>query len=257
MDSALIDSAATQVKHRLNSLQTEIADTARSAGRNIDEITVVGVTKLHPPEMTAAAYQAGLTHIGESRIQETVGKKPIIDAYLSDLGVEPGVLCWHLIGTLQSNKAAKSVELFDVIESVDSLRLAKLIARHAVERGKVVRIFLEVNISGEDSKSGFPFPQPDETGFFETIGEISEMPGLKVEGLMGIGPLTDDQARITASFEALRELRDQISQTVPSLRFGGKLSMGMSDDYPLAIAAGSTQIRVGTALFGKRMQNAE
>lgn len=252
MDSTYIDSATSQVKHRLEGLRSQIAEAAKSAGRKPDEIGVVGVTKLHRPEMIAVAWQAGLTRIGESRVQEAAVKKPLIEAFLRDCHEDPALLRWHLIGSLQTNKAAKAVELFDVIESVDSLRLARIISRHAAEMDKIIRVFLEVNISGEDSKSGFPFPSAGESDFFETALEITRLPGIMLDGLMGIGPLTEDTGAITASFQSLRELRDETAGRLPGSLFGAKLSMGMSDDYPLAIAAGSTQIRVGTALFGRR-----
>jgi len=190
--------------------------------------TIVAVTKGVPIEEMLEAIKAGVTDIGENRIQEALLKIP-------NLKLQTSNVKFHMIGHLQTNKVKTALELFDVIQSVDSLHLAEEISKRAA---KPVEIMIEVNTSGEESKYGV---QPEKT--LELVRQVSGLPNLKVTGLMTIGPMTSDLRPIKQAFRKLRELRDQAGLK--------HLSMGMSDDYPLAIEEGSDIIRIGRVLFQK------
>ncbi len=202
-------------------------------------VTIVAVTKTHPFETILKAYQAGLTHIGENRVQEAQKK--------FSAGPKPPGVAYHMIGHLQSNKVKTALELFDTVDAVDSLKLAAKISHRAQKTGRTVNVLLEVNTSGEATKFGF---SPKAT---ESLLACLELPGISVKGLMTIGPLTDDRKRIRESFVQLRRLQenlnDQRPTSVPPLV---DLSMGMSGDYEIAVEEGSTMVRLGTVLFGPR-----
>ncbi len=252
MNQDTIDDYTKAVIPRWNEVNAKLKQAAVDCERDSGTINVVGVTKRHPVEIIIAAYNAGVVKIGESFIQEAEEKRPVVDEYLKAKGVNPSSLQWHMIGKLQSNKAAKAVELFDVIESVDSVKLAKRLSRLAVEQSKTLKIFIELNISGEANKSGFEMPTMSAADILPVLAEVCELPALQVMGLMAIGPLTDDTERISKAFGAVREILAEIHESHPSLAIGNELSMGMSDDFLLAIAAGSTMVRIGTAIFGSR-----
>ena len=152
-----------------------------------------------------------------------------------------------MVGRLQSNKAAKAAALFDVIQSVENVKVAKKLASAATDLGKSLEVFIEVNTSGETAKGGVT---PD--GLMNLIGAIKTLPGIALNGLMTIGPLTDDRNRIKAAFDSLRELRDKTEEANVRLTTGWELSMGMSHDFHIAVATGSTMVRIGTAIFGPR-----
>ncbi|RMF07782.1 MAG: YggS family pyridoxal phosphate-dependent enzyme [Candidatus Neomarinimicrobiota bacterium] len=212
---------------------------ARDRGGHNQNICLVAVTKTHPAAVIRNAVDAGIGHIGENRVQEA-------DRKFRELPAEPSPVK-HLIGHLQSNKVNKALLLFDRIDSVDSVRLAEKISRKIQEPDRRIPVLLEVNTSGELSKSGFA---PEQT---EDMISILELPGLQVEGLMTIGPLTDNKRAIRSSFARLRSLLEEINRNRPSDYPELKtLSMGMSSDFELAIEEGSTMIRLGTALFGPR-----
>jgi pyridoxal phosphate enzyme (YggS family) len=181
----------------------------------------------------AAAVEAGLTTLGENRVQEAEAKAPALPASVE----------WHLVGGLQSNKAARALALFDVIQSVDTLALAERLARLA--EGREVRILLQVNVDDDEAKGGFT---PE--GVAEALPGILALPALRVEGLMTVGRLvtTPDEARPT--FVRLRELAGRLRAAHPAL--GPQLSMGMTEDYEVAVEEGATIVRVGRALFGSR-----
>jgi pyridoxal phosphate enzyme (YggS family) len=199
------------------------------------EITIVGVTKLIQAEMVVEAVKAGLTDLGENRVQEAAGKIP-------QIALRPR---WHMIGHLQKNKVKKAVELFDVIQSVDSLDLARSISGRAVESGKTMDVCLQLNSSGEITKHGF-----DPGEICDAADKIKELPGLRLCGLMTIGPLTADQAQIEKSFSLTRELFGKLRGVIGD-RFS-VLSMGMSGDYELALDYGANMLRIGTSIFGPR-----
>ena len=202
------------------------------------KVELIAVTKTHPAETIRLAYEAGIKSIGENRIQEALVKFP----HITDL---TGVTR-RMIGHLQSNKVKKCLNLFDSVDSVDSLRLAKKINLHAKKEHRELLVLLEVNTSGESSKSGF-FPE-DVDAMLQCIAE----PELRVEGLMTVGPLTKDEKTVRKAFQRLTTLREVINTQLDQETKLSELSMGMSGDFEWAIEEGSTMIRVGTALFGDR-----
>jgi PLP dependent protein len=213
-----------------------VAEACERYDRDTDDITIIAISKTHPPQSIRTAVAAGLRNIGESRVQEA---EPKILAL--------GHIClYHLVGHLQSNKVKKAVQLFDVIQSVDSLKLAEEISRHAAEIGRKIDCLIEVNASGEAAKHGVP---PDMA--LDLVQSVNQLPNIRLIGLMTIGPLTDDEDDIRAAFRRCRELFKQ-GRDIVGDGFD-ELSMGMSDDFPLAIAEGATMIRLGTAIFGSRL----
>lgn len=247
MDYSIIHKAKNSISSNIEEILCQIEKAAISAGRAPEEVTLLAVSKRHSSEVVIAGILSGITHLGENRFQEAADKIPIIEAYLKSKNFDLQKIRWHMIGRLQSNKAAKAARLFDVIESLESLKVAIKLSETARDTGKTLDVFVEVNTSGEQSKGGV---LPDETAAFAV--EVSKMPGLNLVGLMTIGPLTNDSDRIRASFRNLRDLRDDIKRKLSGSSFKGCLSMGMSDDFPLAIAEGSTEVRIGTAVFGTR-----
>jgi PLP dependent protein len=225
---------------RLRAIRERIGEAATRANRLPDAVQLVAVSKTVPVAVLRGAYALGLRVFGENRVQEAQEK--IAALALPDMR-------WELIGHLQTNKAARAVELFSRVQSVDSLRLAEVLSAHASAMGKSLPILLEVNVAGEESKSGFA--QGEALG---AAHAIMAMPALRPEGLMTIAPLVDDPEDVRLVFRGLRELRDQLREEAPLARDGGwsELSMGMSDDFAVAIEEGATLIRLGRALFGAR-----
>jgi pyridoxal phosphate enzyme (YggS family) len=200
-------------------------------------VRVVAVTKGHGPEAVGAAAAAGLDDVGENRVQEGLGKQEAV-------GAVP--IAWHLIGTLQRNKAKQAVGRFALIHSVDRLDLAAELDRRAEVGGIRQRVLLQVNCSDEPQKGGV---EPE--GLPALLDALSALPRLEVAGLMTMSALTDDQAEQRRAFRRLRELRDRCEQSGQRLP---ELSMGMSGDYPTAVEEGATMVRLGTILFGERGQ---
>jgi pyridoxal phosphate enzyme (YggS family) len=219
----------------LAEIRSRIEAAARRAGREASEVTLVGVSKTVEPERIRAALDAGLTHLGENRVQEAVEKMKA----LSDRAPT-----WHLIGHLQRNKARRAVELFDRIETVDSLPLAEALERGAEEIGRDLRVFVEVNVADEPQKAGV---SPGETEAL--VDGIDALPWLTVTGLMAIPPQQEDPEESRPHFAAMRRLFDEIRSGRPELHH---LSMGMSADFEIAVEEGATEVRVGRALFGGR-----
>ena len=220
----------------LEEVRAKIAAACERAGRNPDDVEIVAVTKTHGAEVVDEAWRAGLRIVGENKVQEAAWKRPA-----SVSGPE-----WHLIGHLQSNKVRHALELFDFIHSVDSVKLADRINFIADEIGASPRILLEVNVSGEKSKSGM---KPDDVE--PTLRHIIDnCPRITIEGLMTMAPFSDNPEDARPYFRALRELRDEMES---KLGIGlPRLSMGMSGDYEVAIEEGATWVRLGTVLFGER-----
>ncbi len=220
----------------LAEVQNKIAQACARVNRNPAEVEIVAVTKTHGAEVVDEAYAAGLTIVGENKVQEAAWKKAAAKAGPS----------WHLIGHLQSNKVRHALELFDVIHSVDSLKLAEHINRVADAMGVNPRILLEVNVSGEKSKSGM---RPEEVeGVIAAIS--ADCPRITVEGLMTMAPFSENKEDARLYFRKLRELRDMLED---KLAIGlPRLSMGMSGDYEVAVEEGATWVRLGTVLFGER-----
>jgi pyridoxal phosphate enzyme (YggS family) len=226
-----------QVGYNLERVRQSIGDACRSAGRPPENITLVAVTKTFSAEVIEQAIALGLNIIGENRVQEALDKYSRIGTRVE----------WHLIGHLQSNKAKKAVEIFSLIHSVDSVDLAREVGRRAGQIGKNQEVLLEVNTSGEPQKYGF-----DPKEVLTALKEIKDIKGIKVLGLMTVGPLSDDADKVRSSFKMLKKIFDEIKlQAISNIEMK-HLSMGMSGDYRVAIEEGSTMIRVGSAIFGNR-----
>lgn len=222
-------------------VQRRIAAAALRSGHKPETITLTAVTKTFPPEQIRAAYDAGLRVFGENRLQEFAGK---IEA-LRDLHDAE----WHMIGHVQSNKAAKVVEVFAHVDSLDSVRLARKLNAAALEIGKKLFVLIEINIAGEKTKNGVA---PDSAELQDLLAAAPELPSLEFRGLMTVPPSIEDPEQSRAHFRKMRELFAQInSKKLPAVRMD-VLSMGMSHNFEVAIEEGATCIRVGTAIFGAR-----
>jgi len=229
------------IAQNLDQVCQRIAVAAGRAGRRPEDIALMAVSKTFPAERILEAYHAGFRLFGENRVQEFAGK---IDA-LRDLHNAE----WHLIGRLQTNKAAKAVELFAAVDSVDSLRLAQKLNAAAQQFGKKLTVLIEINVGGEAAKSGVA---PESRELEELLLAAPELEHLEFRGLMTVPPFTDDPQQARPYFRKLRELRDQIgARRLPAVDMNA-LSMGMSHDFEVAIEEGSTCVRVGTAIFGER-----
>jgi PLP dependent protein len=229
----------SSIASNLAGIRERIARAAERAGRRADEIILVAVSKTFPAEAICVAYEVGLREFGENRVQEFEAKHP----KLTDLDAT-----WHLIGHLQSNKAKRAAQLFSRVDSVDSLALAQKLDLAADDDEKRLPVLIEVHLGGESTKSGVA--EADLPALAEGISTLAH---LDFRGLMTVPPYSEDAERVRPYFRKLRELRDQLSQ-----RLGiplPTLSMGMSHDFEVAIDEDSTEIRIGTALFGQRSAN--
>lgn len=224
------------LKDRYLRLIDRIQKAAIVSGRSERDVVLVGVTKNVSVEKINSALLLGLKHVGENRVQEAAAKRPELK---TDFDVQ-----MHLIGALQTNKAKKAMELFDVIQSVDRPKLAQFLERCAVESGKTQRCLIEVKISDEETKSGVPLSEA--SGFIQSFEQYKN---LKLEGLMTIAPLHKDHKEMRLLFRDLRKFFDEHKRY-----FGAtpQLSMGMTDDFEMAIEEGSTMVRIGRGLFGER-----
>lgn len=225
-----------EVAARMATIRERIARAAVRGGRSPEEVVLVGASKRQPPERLRAAWGSGLRVFGENIVQEAEAHREIVQEAE-----------WHLIGPLQSNKAARAVELFTTVHSVDRLKIARHLDRHARERGMTLDCFLEVNVGDEESKAGFT-PH----GLGEQVAPIAELANLRVLGLMAIPPLPENPEDSRPWFVALRQLSERLAERPEWRDWPGKLSMGMSADYEVAIEEGATHVRIGTDLFGKR-----
>lgn len=232
------------IGENLERLEEAIEAACRGAGRRRAEVELMAVSKTHPAEAIAEAANAGLLLFGENRVQEFANKAPELDM-LRTRAQKP--VRMHLIGHLQSNKTARAAELFDGVDSLDSLRLAQRLNDAAGALGKRLAVLIEVKLSTEETKSGV---DPEVMQTAELLERLPELEHLEMRGLMTIAPLADEDAT-RACFRKLRELRNRWAAAHPRLGFD-VLSMGMSGDFVLAIAEGATRIRIGTALFGSR-----
>jgi len=228
----------TSIRENLLQVQERIFAAARRAGRQAEEITLIGVSKTHPAEAVRKAYAAGLRHFGENRVQEWEGKQG---------GIQDLNATWHLIGHLQSNKAVRAAKLFHSVDSVDDFALVQRLdrARSEMGAGAKLRVLVEVHIAKEEAKSGAGAEELP-----ELAEKIAALPMLELAGLMCIPPFVENAEEARPHFKRLRELRDDIEK-----RLGlalPVLSMGMSHDFEVAIEEGATEVRVGTALFGMR-----
>ena len=237
MHDERLDPAEVEAFARLRGeLLGRIATAAAHAGRDAAEVTLVAVSKTVAAERVRAAVAAGFTVLGENRVQEGAAKIPEVNG-----------AAWHLLGPLQANKARRAVELFDVVQSLGSVDLARRLDRVAAEvrPGRPLPVLLQVNVADDPAKSGF-----DEDAVTEALPELLELPMLRVEGLMTIGRLVDSAEAARPTFRALRDLSERLRARHSAL--GSGLSMGMTDDYEVAVEEGATIVRVGRAIFGAR-----
>jgi PLP dependent protein len=229
------------ISENIAELQSKIDQSARRAGRSPSEVALMAVTKTHPPDRIREAYKAGLRLFGENRVQEFSGKA----SALADL---PGPE-WHMIGHLQTNKAAKAVELFSAVDSVDSVKLAEKLNAAARALNKRLQVLIEINVGSEDAKSGVAIDSPE---LEDLLTAAPRLEALNFRGLMTVPPFTEDPQGARPYFRKLRALRDKIAaRNLPAITMD-VLSMGMSHDFEVAIEEGSTCVRIGTAIFGER-----
>jgi pyridoxal phosphate enzyme (YggS family) len=238
-----------EIAANIAEVREKIAVAAARAGRSSDEITLVAVSKTMPIELLEAALDAGMRDFGENRAEEAENKIPALNARVSH---SPR---WHMIGHIQSRKVKSILPLFDVVHSVERFKIAQKLSEQAQEAGKVLPIFLEINISGEEAKDGFQAvnwqkKSDVKTMLWEELGKVFALPSLEIRGLMTMAPY-DDEIEATrpvfADLAALREaLRNDFSLALPDL------SMGMTNDYTVAIEEGATIVRIGRAIFGER-----
>jgi pyridoxal phosphate enzyme (YggS family) len=226
---------AERLADALPRLRAAVAEAARAGGRDPSAVRVVAVTKGHPLEALVAALKAGLVDLGENRVEELESKR-----------ASPAVVGarWHLIGHVQSRKVSRALAVADLIHSVDSYRLAERMARAAEETGRAAHVLLQVNTSGEASKGGFSHEEG-----VEPLVAAASLAGLGVEGLMTMAPLTGDEGVLRTTFQRLRRMLEDLRARRPEV--GVELSMGMTNDFRIAVEEGSTLIRIGTALFGE------
>jgi len=225
------------IANNLKQVQERVANAALRSGRSVSDVTLVAVSKTWPVACVQEVVDAGAVHLGENRVQEAQEK----------FGQITGSVSWHLIGHLQRNKVKVALPIFDLIHSIDSLRLAREISKQAVLNGQVVRVLLQVNTSGEDSKFGIV---PDAA--VDVVGQLAELEGLLVDGLMTIGAFLPNPEDVRPNFIALRQVRDRIVDAHIAGVSMKTLSMGMTNDFEVAIEEGATLVRVGTAIFGSR-----
>ena len=229
----------TGLRVNLATVRDRIAVAAKHSGRDANEIKLVAVSKTHPVSVVRQALIAGCTVFGENKVQEAEPK-------IIEIGRDAAE--WHLIGHLQSNKARKAVQLFDVIHSIDSVELAERLERICVEEGREkLSVFAQIDLAGEATKSGIP-----EGGLAELTSFLRKCERLKFDGLMVLPPFFDEAEATRPYFRKLRDIRDKLAKEGAFARGSGELSMGMSHDFETAIEEGATIVRVGTAIFGER-----
>ncbi|MDQ4143897.1 MAG: YggS family pyridoxal phosphate-dependent enzyme [Actinomycetota bacterium] len=234
VDPELVDPTASSLRHRLDVVQQRIADAAQRAGRDATEVILVGVTKTFPLDVVVQGVKAGMTDLGENRAQELSSKA-------REVGAE---VRWHFIGRLQTNKVRLVVGPASLVHSVDSLRLAEAIGRRAIKMGRAQEVLIEVNVSGESSKSGVA---PEEAVALAT--HAARVDGVLVRGLMTIPALPDDPDESRPAYRSLAALGSELQKALPKATH---LSMGMTRDFEVAVEEGATIVRVGEAIFGPR-----
>jgi PLP dependent protein len=237
---------------RYRTLQERIMEAASRAGRRPVDVTLVAVTKTWPAQQVVEAYEIGIRHFGENRAEELAEKRQEVAAIL---GPDNGII-WHLIGPLQSRKSDLAADYADVFHALDRLKVAKRLSRRLEENGRILPVFLEVNVSGEASKAGFACQQwENDARQREEIRQaatvVAALPGLELQGLMTMAPWNVTSALIRATFQRTRALAEWLQTAVPQARLSA-LSMGMSDDFEIAVEEKATHVRIGRALFGER-----
>jgi pyridoxal phosphate enzyme (YggS family) len=230
---------AADIKRNLKEVRERIAAAAGRVGRSADEIKLVAVSKMHPPEMLLVAIKSGVTSLGENKVQEAEGKIPTVGRDSAE---------WHLIGNLQKNKVRKAVQLFDVIQTVDSPELVHRLERICEEeRRESLSVFVQVDLAGESTKSGVAVTQLQ-----MVVESLKRCERLRFDGLMVLPPFFEDAEATRPYFQRLKDIRDRLAFENAFASGTGELSMGMSHDFEVAIEEGATVVRVGTAIFGLR-----
>lgn len=227
-----------RLRTNLPRVRDALGAAAERAGRTGDDVTLVAVTKGHPSAAVEAAVEAGIADLGENRVEE-------LEEKVTASGRR--VARWHMIGHLQRRKAPRVLEVCDLLHSLDSIRLAERLGRVIEEGREPLPALVQVNTSGEAAKSGFPAAEA-----VERIHELLELPGLRIEGVMTMAPFVEDEAVLRETFRGLRQIHEAAGR-IPGYR-GRHLSMGMTNDFAVAVEEGSTMVRIGTALFGERPQ---
>ena len=242
-DQTLSSRDDDQLARRIAAIRTRVAAAAGRAGRAPESVGIIAVSKTMPTQAVIDAAAHGLSIFGENRVQEARAKITAVAA----AGLT--TIHWELIGHLQTNKAARAVELFTRVQSVDSVRLAEALSLRAHQTGRVLPVLLEVNVAGEASKSGIA-----PNALVSAARAIAALPSLHLEGLMTVAPLVDDPEAVRPVFRQMRALRETLRAEVPVGVDGGwpELSMGMTDDFEVAIEEGATLVRIGRAIFGER-----
>jgi pyridoxal phosphate enzyme (YggS family) len=230
------------IAENIKVVRDRIKVAVKRSGRDPSEIKLVAVSKTVDIDRVKEAVIAGITILGENRVQEAKEKISNFKFQISNLKVE-----WHMVGHLQTNKAKTAIRLFDLIHSVDSLRLAEEIDRESRKAGKVQDVLVEVNLGGEETKHGV-----SKEGTISLLKELSKLKNISVKGLMTMPPFSEDPEKVRPYFRRLREIRDNINELRVTSYELRDLSMGMSNDFEVAIEEGATMVRIGTALFGER-----
>lgn len=228
---------AAGIAERLSEVQRRVREACERCGRDTSDVTLLGISKRQPLERVRAAVAAGLRTLGENQVQEAVDKSAVL----------PVDLEWHFVGHLQSNKVKPAVRLFTAIHSIDRLKIARRIEREAERQDKRLDGFVQVNLGDEATKSGY-----SSAGLFEALRPLADLARLRIVGLMAIPPYEQELEEARHWFRRLRELRDEMAARPEWDGFSGRLSMGMSHDFEIAIEEGATHVRVGTSIFGQR-----
>jgi pyridoxal phosphate enzyme (YggS family) len=231
------ENVSADIQTRVQQVRDEIAAACARAGRKPEDVTLVAVSKTHPAETVVQAIEAGLRHFGENRPEEAIGKIAAVAALTNT------PVAWHMIGHVQSRKARYVASGFTLLHSLDSVHLAERLSRLLVEQGATFDVLLEVNVSGEESKQG--------QVLWQDVAQLLTLPAVNVRGLMTMAPIVEQPEAARPVFSALRNLRDALANDFPGPAWT-ELSMGMTDDYPVAVEEGATLVRVGRAIFGAR-----
>ena len=235
-----VDPAQSPLAERLARVRAQVAAATERSNRPAQEVKLIAISKTHPASTVSQLIELGATDIGENRVQEAEGK-------IAEVGRERAR--WHLVGHLQANKARRAVNLFDVIHSLDSIDLARRLDRLCVEEGRDnVTVLIQVDLGHEETKSGI-----EETELEQLVAVIAPLKRLQLIGLMTLPPFFDKPEQSRPFFRRLRELRDQLASRGAFGDRKGELSMGMTNDFGVAIEEGATMVRVGTAIFGERV----
>ncbi|MCX7682114.1 MAG: YggS family pyridoxal phosphate-dependent enzyme [Anaerolineae bacterium] len=249
----------SDVARKVELVRQRIGEAAVRAGRDPDDVLLVAVTKTQPIVAILDAYQAGLRHFGENRVEEGQEKIPAVHSALRSgdghLQGDRHLIIWHMIGHIQSRKAQPAVAYFDYVHSVDRVKIAHRLSHFAHQLGRTLPVLLECNISGESTKFGFDLMgwEQDEarrSAFLAAVEEILALPGLDVQGLMTMAPLVDDAEETRPIFASLRALLELLREHFPAHTWR-HLSMGMTDDFEVAVEEGATMVRIGRAIFGE------